>query len=395
MREKREAPDRVAILATSTGLLSFLFPFINFKKNRLVSGIPVYPWNAGGIYFAIPILLVLIASLIVLFVTRRKSFKTYLFFEISGSLVVILGLINLGLISDNLTLAAKALSSIARATPTTSFWLFMLSGYMFISTAKKELPKIKVYFSLSLLLFIILLATSGFFKHTSVYMEYFAKRERFLQELLQHFYLTGFSIGLALIIGLPLGILMQRSKRMEKPVFIFINIVQTIPSLALFGLLIAPLSLLTQSFPLLRSLGIEGIGSAPAIIALTLYALLPITSNTFTGLKVVEPSIIEAGRGMGMSSFQLFAKVEIPLAFPVIFNGVRTSIVQTIGNTAVAALIGAGGLGTFVFQGLGQAVSDLILLGALPIIILAILTDRVLYITNRILTPKGIKYEQE
>jgi osmoprotectant transport system permease protein len=220
--------------------------------------------------------------------------------------------------------------------------------------------------------------------------EYFVHRDRFLDELLRHLTMSGTAVLLAVAIGVPLGVQAYRRRLMEKPIFFIVNTVQTIPSLALFGIMIAPLSLLSQRFPLLRELGIKGIGSTPALIALTLYALLPIVRNTYTSLKVLDPSVIDAAKGMGMSRFQLLLLVEVPLSLPIILSGVRVSMVQAIGNTTVAALIGAGGFGTFVFQGLGQAVPDLILLGALPVILLAVLVDKVMQLVIGVVTPGGI-----
>ncbi|HUX12686.1 MAG TPA: ABC transporter permease, partial [Spirochaetia bacterium] len=170
-----------------------------------------------------------------------------------------------------------------------------------------------------------------------------------------------------------------------------VNGIQTIPSLALFGIMIAPLAWLSREFPVLRQLGIQGIGNAPALIALTLYALLPITRNTYTSLSIIDRAVTDAATGMGMGRLQLLRFVEVPLSLPIILGGIRISAVQAVGNTAVAALIGAGGLGAFVFQGLGQAAPDLILLGVFPIILLAVLVDRLMKFLVDRLTPGGTR----
>ena len=171
------------------------------------------------------------------------------------------------------------------------------------------------------------------------------------------------------------------------------NIVQTIPSLALFGLLIAPLSALSFAFPVLRDLGIRGVGTAPAVIALVVYSLLPVVRNTYAGLRQSDAAAIDAGRGMGMRRGQVFWRVELPLAAPLILEGVRTAAVQAVGLTTVAALIGAGGLGWFVFQGIGQAAPDQILLGALPVLALALLVDGVMRVVVRLGTPRALRSE--
>jgi osmoprotectant transport system permease protein len=142
-------------------------------------------------------------------------------------------------------------------------------------------------------------------------------------------------------------------------------LVQTLPSLALFGLLILPLA----------AVGVGGIGQAPALVALSLYAAFPIARSTLTALENLDPAVLDSARGLGMGRGQLFLRVQVPLALPVVLEGVRTASIQTIGNTVVAALIGAGGLGSLVFFGLGQFAPDLILLGALPVMVLALGLD--------------------
>lgn len=242
-----------------------------------------------------------------------------------------------------------------------------------------------------LLAAILYFPLSGAWDSLSLMMEFSSKQSRLLSEISNHLRLSGTAVLFSLLIGIPLGLISLWRKKSEKPIFFFLNTVQTIPSLALFGLLIAPLSWLSFKYPFLREMGIQGIGNAPALIALTLYALLPIARNTYTGLSVVDPAVVSAGRGMGMSRAQLFFFVELPMALPVILTGIRISAIQAVGNTAVAALIGAGGLGAFIFQGLGQGATDLILLGVIPLIILAVLVDRVLSLTNFYITSPGLR----
>jgi osmoprotectant transport system permease protein len=173
------------------------------------------------------------------------------------------------------------------------------------------------------------------------------------------------------LVGAPLGVACQRSPALRSITLPVLNIIQTIPSIAMYGLMMAPLGLLAARFPLLGHLGIRGIGAAPALIALFLYSLLPVAVNVVVGLEEIPAAIVEAARGMGMTASQRLLKVELPLAMPVILTGVRIVLVQNIGLVTVAALIGAGGFGEFVFQGLGQSATDLVLLGAVPTVVLA------------------------
>ncbi len=182
------------------------------------------------------------------------------------------------------------------------------------------------------------------------------------QLTLEHLVLVGLSILIAAGIGLPLGVLMTRKPGLSGPILTFANAVQTIPSLALFGFLI-PLPF------------IGGIGARTAIVALVLYSLLPIIRNTFTGISGVDPAIREAGRGMGMTDLQLLWSVEIPLALSVIFAGLRVSTVLCVGIATIAAAVGAGGLGMFIFRGVSMVDSRLILAGAIPAAALALIAD--------------------
>jgi osmoprotectant transport system permease protein len=183
-----------------------------------------------------------------------------------------------------------------------------------------------------------------------------------LQHTLEHLFLVGVAIAIAIIIGIPLGILITRQKQLRQPILGIANILQTIPSLALFGLLI-PVPV------------IGGIGVVPAIVALTLYSLLPIIRNTYTGITGVDPAIREAGRGMGMTDRQLLLQVEMPLAMGVILAGVRVATVISIGIATIAAAIGAGGLGVFIFRGIAVVNNQLILAGAVPAAAIALVAD--------------------
>jgi len=179
---------------------------------------------------------------------------------------------------------------------------------------------------------------------------------------LEHMAMVAVAILLATAIGIPLGILMTRNPRLSRPILAVANIVQTIPSLALFGFLI-PIPF------------IGGIGSRTAVVALTLYSLLPIIRNTFMGISSVDPAIREAGRGMGMTDSQLLWKVEIPLSLGIIFAGIRVATVIAIGVATIAAAVGAGGLGMFIFRGVSMVDGRVILAGAIPAALLALAAD--------------------
>ncbi|HSQ33893.1 MAG TPA: ABC transporter permease/substrate-binding protein, partial [Peptostreptococcaceae bacterium] len=186
-----------------------------------------------------------------------------------------------------------------------------------------------------------------------------------MEKLLQHMQITLSAVLIAIVVGIPLGILVSKSEKYGKIILGIANIFQTIPSLALFGFII-PLPI------------IGGIGYRPAILVLFLYALLPIIKNTYIGIKSVDDSVVEAAKGMGMTPRQRLFMVILPLAFPIIMGGIRVATVINIGTATIASLIGAGGLGEFIFRGISMSDTGIILAGAIPTTILALAVDYLL-----------------
>ncbi|HOJ83073.1 MAG TPA: ABC transporter permease [Acetomicrobium flavidum] len=191
----------------------------------------------------------------------------------------------------------------------------------------------------------------------------------------QHVYLTFIAVIFAILVAVPLGIFITRFERAAGVVVGIANAVQALPSLALLGFLIPVL----------------GIGSKPSIVMIFLYSLLPIIKNTYTGLANVDRAILEAGRGMGMTNWQLMRMVQLPLALPVIMAGIRISAVTAVGLTTIAALIGAGGLGQLIYRGISMVNNKMIITGAVPAMVLTLVVDYILNILERAVTPKGIK----
>lgn len=196
-----------------------------------------------------------------------------------------------------------------------------------------------------------------------------------LELTLEHLWLVGMSTLFAVLIGIPLGILIAHRPILNRPVLASANIIQTIPSLALFGFLL-PVPWLGDRAERL------------AILALTLYALLPLIRNTYAGIRGVDPAVLEAGRGMGLTGRQLLLQVELPLALSVILSGVRVAVVISVGLATIAAAIGAGGLGELIFRGLAMVNNQLILAGAIPAALLALLADFSLGWLEKLLRPQ-------
>ncbi len=187
-------------------------------------------------------------------------------------------------------------------------------------------------------------------------------RAEVLARSLEHLGLVAAAMGVAVVLGIPLGILVARRVGLRRWVLGAANVIQTVPSLAIFGFLI-PVPV------------IGGIGSRTAVVALTLYALLPIIRNTYTGITGVDPAVVEAARGMGMTDRQLLWQVEIPLGMGVILAGIRVAAVISVGIATIAAAVGAGGLGTYIFRGVAMVNNQVILAGAIPAALLALVVD--------------------
>jgi len=196
----------------------------------------------------------------------------------------------------------------------------------------------------------------------------------------QHISIVAVAVGLAILTGVPIGIAITHNKRAADSVLYVAAIIVTIPSIALFGLMI----------PILSTIG-QGIGWLPAVIAILLYSQLPIIRNTYTAITNVDPALRESARGMGMTPLQRLRRVEIPIAVPVIMAGVRTAVVMNIGVAAIAAYIGAGGLGVLISRGISQTDSRQLIAGALAVSLLAIVADYALLMLQKRLTPAGLR----
>lgn len=204
-------------------------------------------------------------------------------------------------------------------------------------------------------------------------------RLQILSLFVEHIQLTVISVGLAIAIGVPLGILITYYKRMDKPVLGIANLIQAVPSMALLGFAI----------PFL------GIGPVPAVVVVILYSLLPIIKNTYTGIQNITPSMLEAARGIGLTQFQVLTKIKLPLALPIIMAGVRISAVTAVGLMTIAAFIGAGGLGFLVFSGIRTVNNSQILAGAIPACLLALFVDYLISQVEKAVTPKGIQSPED
>src|SRR5690606_13059166 len=358
--------DKLGVpIAAIAGIGAFV-PFAVLRANRIVPGegrllagaLP--PWEA-----AVLALLLAIAIAVALFRTPAPL-------RLAASLVTLLVLlVTIGHTANYLTPDGDTM---ARVSPGGGFWLLLFAFALLAADALTRLrpqPLLRIAILGAVAAAIALLLLSGVWNELSILREYANRADAFWREAETHVILAFGSLAAASLVGIPLGIVCHRVPRLRAGVLNTLNIVQTIPSMALFGLLIAPLAWVAANVPLAAALGVSGIGMAPALVALFAYSLLPVVANTVVGLEGVPPAANDAARGMGMTGWQRLIKVELPLAFPVILTGVRIVLVQNIGLATIAALIGGGGFGVFVFQGIGQTAMDLVLLGAVPTVVLA------------------------
>jgi len=350
--------------------------FLGLAPNRLESPKPIALWHA----LTAPALAgtITLGGLLAILSFLRATPRTAVATLVVSTVLMLLLLFAAGESAAALMGSAPQADRVSLGA---AFWVAIFCLAIGLADALRRLGAGAVprfLFVATLALALAVMAQSGVFSALSLTREYAARRDLFATALDRHGMLVLVSVAAALVIGVPLGLLTARKPARAGPIFATLNLLQTIPSIALFGLLIVPLSALAAAVPGLAALGIGGIGPAPAILALVLYALLPVVRNTRAGIDGVDPAIIDAANGMGLSQAQIFWRIELPLGMPVFLAGLRIVLVQTIGLAVIAALIGAGGLGTFVFQGIGQYATDLVLLGAIPTILLALAADFIL-----------------
>lgn len=366
--------NQVLLVLALLGLAAIFFTgFVSHAPNRLLSGQPLRLWASAPELVTAGIFACLIAL------------GACAVAPASAALRIVATVIGTGLMLVTLYGAGRSAAALvdpnhpaARTSLGPAAWSLIVIGALAVVDALQRLragPWSRLLAAGAVAVLVGALLASGRLDSLSMLREYDNERGAFAREFARHAALVLSAVLPALAIGAPVGVLVARRPRLGQGVYAALNVLQTVPSVALFGLLIAPLSAVAAAVPALGAMGVQGIGFFPALLALMLYALLPIVRNTEAGIGGVDAGVIEAARGTGFTPRQIFWRVELPLAMPIILAGVRIVLVQTIGLAVVAALIGAGGLGTFVFQGLGQYATDLVMLGAVPTILLALAAD--------------------
>lgn len=372
---------RVVALLTILLLAATALPFVNFAPNRLVSGEGLWLWQ---IWAFPPLILLCIPALFLLLCWLPSRLPSLLILLLAEASFAIL----LWASGEAAQQLAQSSSPLARTSPGSGLWLGLLLMLLICSEAIRRLTSRALWrwlLNVQLWLIPCWLLWSGALDGLSLMKEYANRQETFNDALSQHLLLLWGTLVPSLLLGVPIGMWCWRRPGRQSSVFTVLNIIQTIPSVALFGLLIAPLAGLVQRFPWLGNLGVAGTGLAPALIALVLYALLPIVRGVVAGMQQVSMQVLESAAAMGMSRAQTFLRVQLPLALPVLLRSLRVVTVQTVGMAVVAALIGAGGFGALVFQGLLSSALDLVLLGVIPVIAMAVIADALFSLAGTLL----------
>ena len=377
--------NRVLLLLACVAIAAVALPFVNVAPNRLVSGEPRALWQ---IWSFTPLLLgaALASTVALAFWPGRVAL--WLTLLLSEALFIVL----FWSAGQAATQMASVESPLARTSIGSGLWLWLALCLLVCSDAIRRLTPLPVWrWLLNAQFWVIplLILFSGDLNQLSLLKEYANRQEVFDNALAQHLTILFGTLIPALLLGVPLGIGCYRHPSRQGAVFTVLNVIQTIPSVALFGLLIAPLAGLVKSFPALAAAGIAGTGLTPALIALVLYALLPLVRGVVAGLSQVPPDVLESAHAMGISARQCFWKIQLPLALPLLVRSLRVVTVQTVGMAVIAALIGAGGFGALVFQGLLSSALDLVLLGVVPTIALAVVLDALFALWLALLTRRA------
>jgi osmoprotectant transport system permease protein len=431
----------ITVLGGIIGALAMFTPWVTLKANRLLSG------ETKGLFDVVtPFGYLALGAWLVVILSAFLPVKLRPWFSgMAVALALLFACLYLG--SASSLLVAQA-GEYARVSPGSGTWLGILAFYISLFGLSRE-SRFAILLSLAVLVGVVL---AGTFNSLGPWLEYTQAKDIFTQQFLRHMLLSLLSVSLAALLGFPLALWAAHSKGVANIILPVVSFLQTVPSVALFGLLLPPLAWLGRSVPLLYAVltaaaflfgglmvqrvtrwqvaqafsllgaflagllisififqsfigegkplnwqslladaGVRGIGAAPALLALSLYALLPIVVNTVVGLRSVPEAVKDAAKGMGMNDRQILWRAEVPLALPFVFEGLRSSLVLSFGLATIAALISAGGLGFFILRGVEGSVGDLILLGAVPVVVVALLLDLGLRAVSWILIPKGLR----
>lgn len=385
MREtflKARAGLTLAVLALA------ILPLGTFRPNRVVRGIPLDAAAVleGRVWPSAAAALLLTAALLYAF--KDRVGKPAVLYGVPWLFTMVPGLLMM-LLSQMCPAGASFDMEVARMSLSSGFWL-LFAGILILQSGA---PRGGILMSLTVL-FSLAVPGSGLTPYLALYKEFINIETTFYAELRRHLTLALSSVAVAMLPGILLGYACHRHLRLREWILGAVNLFQVAPTLSLLGLIMIPLTLLSKNVPIVAELGIRGVGFAPAFIVLTLYCLLPITANAFSGFDQVEAAVVDSAVAIGMTKRQIFRQVLLPLALPLIFSGIRTAVTQNVGNTILAGLIGGGGMGALIFLGLSQSATDLVILGTIPVVLMALILDVVFkYFEDRMTQRVGVTHD--
>lgn len=374
VRDTKSQARVVAVAGSLLGIATILAPsFVIFRANRIVNGQPASAMAAFGAWGWVLLGMWVLAGALAL--TRLPYKWRGLAVGLLGGGAAVVATWRAGVTAAQY-FAEKG--DVARLSLGWAFWVMLLASYLVVFAASAWTPygASRALVSYAPAVGVLVLLFGGSLASISIMREYAINAADFWAQLrLQLFYVLG-ATSLGFLIGMPLGLIAARRPATEPAIFTTLNILEVLPVLAFIGLLNPILTNLSEKSPALQAMGVRGVGWAPVLIVLTAYAMYPIARNSYTAMTTLDPAVLDAARGVGMKRFRRLFEVELPLAAPVILAGLRIALVQTTAGAIIAGLVGGGGLGTFVFLGAAQTATDLILLGTIPIVVMALFFDR-------------------
>lgn len=365
-----------------TGLLLCLFGilsqhFMMLRPNRIEKGVGIRLIDEVRKY---PLLFMLTCILLVLILIFLYLNITYVDFSIKvsilESMIALSGFSLFFFITAGLaSYSVEGAGTSARVSLGLGFWCLFIGQILFLRQAALRNFRTKIMIVLYVFLFILGMYLAGYLENISLIIEFNNKAERITTEFANHMMLSLSASIVGFVISFMMSYLVYRHKRFEGLIVSIANFAQVIPTLSMLGLLMIPLTALSKQFPVLKAIGISGIGFFPAFIVLTLYTLLPNINNALAGFRSIPQHVTEAAQAMGMSRRQRLFKVELAMALPSLFTGFRIALVQSVGNCVLAGLVGGGGLGSILFLGLAQSAPDLVVVASLIVVSIAVLFE--------------------
>lgn len=369
----------------------FMNHFLFYSKSRvdLKHGIRAVSQMKECFWVLFALLAIALIFIIISNITDKKIFYILTAFTCCIAIAALL------YFADDTARSFPVQSRTMRISLSIGAYVFILQMYLLIEKAGSHFKNkyIKLLLYVSLVVAIVVLFASGNLDQLSIFKEYRAREMQFVDELIKHIGMVYAVLITSVVIGIPLGWYMTKNSKVERAVSSFLSTVESIPSVAFMFIIMFPLAFINRAVPLAGRLGISGIGATPVFIGLLFYALFYIVNGVYSSIKNIEGKYIEVAKGMGMSSGNIFWKVELPLAFPIILSSIKVASIITISGATLGAFVGFGGLGVFILQGSSGFAIDLILLGAVPILLMIVLVsvtiDIIIGLTNHYLFNKG------